>query len=216
MKDLQPFQPGEGPGLYPQLFEVAGYVGLHTLQAGLGGGETVRRYAEGQQLRPHNAVVALGDLALQHFHILAPHFAVLVIFCGDVELVLALGTAPMVDEGKLERKGAVKGIEKGAVAVKDGALVIGLRQLVVNILVFHALGVELIVYTADTVLENLPVRNSLLGGLWPGLFRLGLFCGLAFRTLSFCARPCCPFGGLQSAFPPFGSKKHRSYRFCRA
>jgi len=105
VKDLQPFQPREGPGLYPpQLFEVAGYIGLHTLQAGLGGGKAVRRYAEGQQLCPHNAVVALGDLALQHFHILTPHFAVLVILRGNIELVLALGAAPVVDKGELERK----------------------------------------------------------------------------------------------------------------
>ena len=216
MKDLQPFQSIEGPGLYPQLFEVAGNIGLHTLQAGLGNGEAVRRYAEGQQLRPHNAVVALGYLPFQHFHILAPHFAVFVIPHGDIELVLAVRAAPVIDEGELERKGAVKGIEKGAVAVKNGALVIGLRQLVVDVLVFKTLGVELIVYPADTVLEKLPVRDSLLGSLRPGLFRLDLFCGLAVRTLSFCARPLCPFGGLQSAFPPFGSKKHRSYRFCRA
>ena len=216
VKDLQPFQSIEGPGLYPQLFEIARNVGLHTLQAGLGNGEAVRRYAEGQQLRPYNTVVALGNLPFQHFHILAPHFAVFVIPHGDIELVLAVWAAPVIDEGELERKGAVKGIEKGAVAVKDGRLVIGLRQLVVDVLVFKALGIKPVVYPADTILEKLPVRDGLLCGLRPGLFRLGLFCGPAVRTLSFCARPFCPFGGLQSAFPPFGSKKHRNFRSCRA
>ena len=104
VQNLQAFQPIEGAGLYPQLFEIAHYVGLHTLQAGLCNRKTVRRHAEGQQLGFHNAVVALGNLALQHFYILAPHFAVLVILHGDIDFVLAFRAAPVVDKGELERK----------------------------------------------------------------------------------------------------------------
>ena len=106
--------------MYAQLFEIAGNVSFYTLQPGPCGGEAIRRHAEGQQLCPHNAVVALGNLALQHFHILTPHIAVPVLLHGDIELIFALGAASVVDKGKLERKGAVEGIEKSAVAVKDG------------------------------------------------------------------------------------------------
>ena len=94
----------------------------------------------------------------------------------------------MVDERKLDGKGAVKGIEEGAVPVKNGALVVCLRQLVVDVLIFHALCVEPSVRTADTVLVHLPVGKGLLGGLGSGRFpRPGLFG--AYRRAAFFLRP---------------------------
>ena len=47
----------------------------------------------------------------------------------------------MVEEGKLERQGAVKVVEAGAPPVKDGRLIFGLCELVVDVLVFNGLGV---------------------------------------------------------------------------
>lgn len=85
----------------------------------------------------------------------------------------------MVDERKLNGKGAVKGIEESAVPVKNGALVVCLRQLAVDVLVFHALCVEPSVRTADTVLVHLPVGKGLLGGLGSGRFPRPGFSGLS-------------------------------------
>ena len=91
-----------------------------------------------------------------------------------------------------------------------------LRQLIVNVLIFHALGIEPVIDPADTVLENFPVRDGLLCGLRPGLSCRGLLLGGTVRTLSFCARPCCLCVGLQSGVPPFCSEKRKNYRFYRA
>ena len=49
----------------------------------------------------------------------------------------AARAAPVVEEGKLERKASVKVVEAGAPPVKDGRLIFGLCELVVDVLVFN-------------------------------------------------------------------------------
>ena len=56
-----------------------------------------------------------------------------------------------------------------------------MRQLIVNVLIFHALGIEPVIDPADTVLENFPVRDGLLCGLRPGLSCRGLLLGFTVR-----------------------------------
>ncbi len=104
VKKLQPFQPRKGAALDAQLFEVAANVRLYTLQPCPCGGEVVHVHAEGQELCADNAVVAFGNLVLQHFHILTPDAVVVVLLHGDVDAVPAARAAPVVEEGKLERK----------------------------------------------------------------------------------------------------------------
>ena len=163
MQNLQAFQPIEGAGLYPQLFEIAHYVGLHTLQAGLCNRKTVRRHAEGQQLGSHNAVVALGNLALQHFHILAPHFAVLVILHGDIDFILAFRAAPVVDKGELERQRGVKVIEERTPAAENRRLILGACHGIVDVLIFHRLCIEPAGELAHPVRVHHQIRDRLLG-----------------------------------------------------
>ena len=141
MKKLQPFQPRKGAALDAQLFEVPANVRLYTFQPCPGGGKVVHIHAEGQELCADNAVVAFGDLVFQHFHILTPDAVVIVILHGDVHAVPAARAAPVVEEGKLERKAAVKVVEAGAPPVKDGCLIFGLCELVVDVLVFNGFGV---------------------------------------------------------------------------
>ena len=47
---------------------------------------------------------------------------VIIVLHGDVHAVPAARAAPVVEEGKLERKAAVKVVEAGAPPVKDGCL----------------------------------------------------------------------------------------------
>ncbi len=123
MKELQPFQPREGAALDAQLFEVTANVRLHTFQPCPGGGKVVHVHAEGQELCADNAVVAFGDLVFQHFHILTPDAVVIIVLHGDVHAVPAARAAPVVEEGKLERKAAVKVVEAGApFPVREGLL----------------------------------------------------------------------------------------------
>ena len=48
--------------------------------------------------------------------------SILVVLHGDVDAVPAFRAAPVIEEGELERKGAVKVVEAGAPPVKDGRL----------------------------------------------------------------------------------------------
>ena len=137
MKKLQPFQPRKGAALDAQLFEVPANVRLYTFQPCPGGGKVVYVHTEGQELCADNAVVAFGDLVFQHFHILTPDAVVIVILHGDVHAVPAARAAPVVEEGKLERKATVKVVQTGAPPVKDGRLIFGLCELVVDVLVFN-------------------------------------------------------------------------------
>ena len=63
-----------------------------------------------------------------------PHFP-------HVDDVPAARAAPMVEERKLKRQGAVKVVQTGAPPVKDGRLIFGLSELVVDVLIFNGFGV---------------------------------------------------------------------------
>ena len=127
--------------------------------------------------------------------------------------------------------GTVKIIEEVAPILKNGVLVLVLRQLVIDVVELHLLGVVTLRHHADTVPAHLPVGNGLLGS--PGDFTvpLGLLDGsgqppllaagefgvrgqadgvpqisLIFFVLSFCGLQifyllCLLF--LQSRVPPF-------------
>ena len=216
VKELQPFQPREGAALDAQLFEVTANVRLHTLQPRPCGGEVVHVHTEGQELCADNAVVAFGDLVLQHFHILTPDAVVVVLLHGDVDAVPAARAAPMVEERKLKRQGAVKVVQTGAPPVKDGRLIFGLGELVVDVLIFNGFGVIAVLHPAHPIPVHFPVREGLLGG--------------GGNVLSLCEQAkkarlvrlfACGLSGpavvLQSAAPPFWRQAaHRSFRFCKA
>ena len=202
MKKLQPFQPRKGAALDAQLFEVPANVRLYTFQPCPGGGKVVHVHAEGQELCADYAVVAFGDLVFQHFHILTPDAVVIIVLHGDVHAVPAARAAPVVEEGKLERKAAVKVVEAGAPPVKDGRLIFGLCELVVDVLVFNGFGVIAVRYPAHPVPVHFPVREGLLGG---GGNVLSL-CEQAGKALLFRLSACGlsgPSAVSQSAAPPF-------------
>ena len=214
-KELQPFQPGQGAGLNAQLFEVAANIRLHPFQPCPGGRKAVRLHAEGHELCADNAVVASGDLVVQHFHILLPDAVVLVVLHGDIDAVPAFRAAPVIEEGELERKGAVKVVEAGAPPVKDGRLIFGLGELVIDVLILDGFRVVVLRHPAHPVPVHFPVREGLLGGGGNVFF----LCKQAEKAppvrLSCCGLSgVCPF--LQSASPPSRLTAHKSFPSCRA
>lgn len=72
MQRLQPLPPVQGVGVYPQLLEVVQDVRLHPFQPGPGSGEVGGGDAEGDILKPFNAVVAPGNLPFEHIRVLGP------------------------------------------------------------------------------------------------------------------------------------------------
>ena len=182
MQHFQPFPPGEGPGLDAELFEIAHNVGLHPFQPGPGRADSVRVDAERDVLGTDDAVVALGNLSREHFHILAPDSVVLVVLRRDVDAVSVFGPGTVVDKGKLKRQGAVKIVEKRAVAVKDSGLIVRRRNRIVDVLVLDGFGVEALPHLADTVPEHFHIRDGLLCRLRPASFFLTAFYGNGRRA----------------------------------
>ncbi len=160
----QPLPPVQGIRLHPQAVQVAHHVGLHPLQPGPGLAQRTGGHAKGDVFRPVNAVVALGDLPLEHGHELAPDAVIGVLLVGDIHLVPAGAVGPAVDKGELERQGAVKVVEKGAPAAEDGGLILRGRNRVVDVLIFHGLGEQAAGELAHPVRVHRHIGDGLLGG----------------------------------------------------
>ena len=205
VKHPQPLLPVQGAGLDAQPVQVAHHIGLHPLQPGPGLAQRPGGDAESDVLGPVNAVVALGDLPFEHGHELAPDAVKLVCLHGDIYLVPAGGVGTAVDEGELERQGAVKVVEKGAPAVEDGRLVLRgrhrvvdvliFRHRVVDVLIFHGLGEQAAGELTHPVRVHRHIGDRLLGG---------------HHAPAPAVSPCGPFSlrvcALQS-HPPFSQRR---------
>ena len=151
-------------GLHPQPFEVAHDIGLHTAQPGPGLGHAASGQPKGDVLGALNAVVALGDLAFEHLHIFMPDAVELVLLFRDVHLVAVGAAGTAVDKGELKGQGTVEVVEKRAPPAEDGGLILGGRHGVVDVLIFHGLGVEPAGELTDPVRVHRHIGDGLLGG----------------------------------------------------
>ena len=96
-----------------------------------------------------------------------------------------------VGEGQLGVDGVVEVVEELRPAVEDVGLVVGLRQLVVQIKVTDRFGIQPVMDAAYAVLAHLPIGNGRLGRdrslvllLRQGLLFHALFLGYGTRLLS--------------------------------
>ena len=191
-----------------QPLEVVEEVRFDTLQPGLCRTEAVSVDAEGEILGLDKAVVASGKLVLEHLRVFGADAVELVALGRDGD---ALGEALLgcgeVHKGELELHGAVKVIQEITPRLKDGGLVLVLRELVVDVLVLDGLGVMRIGDAADTVGPHTLIGDAVLrrllflirpvrsgdGGL--DLFSFGagqLFCRGQFDTPPGLSGPAVP------------------------
>src|SRR5699024_4874876 len=160
------------------------------------------------------AVVALGQLGLQHLAVLGPDVIEAVLLRRDADAALkALGVGGHVDKGKLEMHRAVKEVEKAAPFLENGGLVLLQGQLIVDVLELDGAGVIAVPHPAGAVGKHPLKGDGLLGGagdaviaagrfydavdlLALGLIEQGLICGLAAAgPFEQCASPppgCLP------------------------
>ena len=103
VQDAQPISTIQRAGLDAQPFQIAHDIRLHAPQPWTRLRRTLGGQAKGDVLIPLNAVVALGDLAFEHFHILTPDAVEIILLRRDIYLVAAGIAAAAVDKGKLER-----------------------------------------------------------------------------------------------------------------
>ena len=121
----QAVRAAHGRGGNAQPLEVVEDVGLNALQPGLGGSDVLPVDAEGEILGLGEAVVALGQLVLQHIRVFLPHIVKAVLFQGndDIPGEAVLGGGE-VQEGQLEADGAVKVVEEVGPALENGGFVL--------------------------------------------------------------------------------------------
>ena len=169
MEQGQTIPPVQRLRLNAQPMEVAHHIGLHTLQTGPGLGHALGGQSKGDIFCALNAVVAFGNLAFEHFHILAPDAVEVILLRRDIHLVAVGVAAAAVDKGKLERQRAVKIIQARAPPADNGSLILRGRHGIIDVLIFQRLCVKPAGELADPVRVHGDIRNGLLGGQRPVL-----------------------------------------------
>ena len=192
--DVQALKAVQRRSYNAQPLEVVQEVGFDALQTGLCGAEVVGLNAEREILGLNEAVVAAGKLILQHTGVLG---------ADAVKLVPAgrNGNAPCkgflrsreVHKGKLELHGAVKVVQEIAPRLKDGGLVLILRELVVDVLILDRFGVARVGHTADAVRPHTLIRDAVLRRFF-FLIRSVRSCDGGFDLFSFGAGQLFLFG----------------------
>ena len=176
MQHFQTLIAGKRLSLNAEGFEVVENICLNSVELGFRGTQRVSLNTEGDVLALEQAVVALGELRLQHIRILSSDVVEVIILRRNVDLLLELIDAgSLVDEGELHEDGAVEVVEEVTPILKDGGLVLILGKLIVDVVIADGLGVESAVHLADTVTAHLHIGDRLLCGLADFLCLLVLF-----------------------------------------
>ena len=167
MQHRQPIPAIQRAGLDAQPFQIAHDIGLHAPQPGTRLCHALGGQAKGDVFVPLNAVVALGDLAFEHFHILTPDAVEVILLRRDIHFVAVGIAAAAVDKGKLERQRAVKIIQARAPPADNGSLILRGRHGIIDVLIFQRLCVKPAGELADPVRVHGDIGNGLLGGQRP-------------------------------------------------
>ena len=220
MHELQAFFPIQRFSPDAEPAKVVEKIILHMDEPGLCLPHAVRLNAEGQVFGLGQAVVALLQLGLQHLAVFAPDGIECVLLERDPDaLFKAFGIGRHIQKGQFKVNGTVEEVEETAPFLKNGRLILVLRQLIIDVLIMNCLGVIVIRNPADAVREHPLERNRLLGRtrhpvvlprplddlLYLLLLTLCEACRQTdFRRLSFCVFSGCSFvSSEQSGLPPF-------------
>ena len=162
--EFQPLVTVQDVGPDTQLLEVVQKIVLDMLKPRFCLFHGVSLDSEGQELGLGKAVVALGQLVLQHLRILVTDAVERILPVRDPDSGLkALRVGRHVHETELEMDGAVEKVQEPAPLLKDRSLVFLLGQLIVDVLKPDGLGIKAS-DTTDAVGEHPVKGNRLLGG----------------------------------------------------
>ena len=146
-----------------QSVEIVHQVVLDVLQPGFDLRHAVTLDAVGQEFCLCQAVVALGKLLPQHLAVLGTNIVKTILLIRDTDGLFKVCTVrSSVHKGQFKVDGAVEKVEKTAPFLKDGGLVLLLRQLIVDILILDGAGVVAGADTAGAVLKHPLKRDALL------------------------------------------------------
>ena len=165
IQDFQPFHPIQGIGGHAQDLEVVQNIRLDALQLRPCHCQIVSLNGKGNVLGLEKPIVSLRQLVVQHLRVFHANIIKSVILRFDLDDLLILPHAAfLVDKGQLEMDAAVKVIEKIAPVFKDGALIVILGQLIVDVVKADGLGIDMVGHSADTVLAHFLIGNGILDG----------------------------------------------------
>ena len=123
--EAQPFPSVQDAGGRAKAAEVVEDIVLQMVQPGLGLPHGRRLDAEGQVFRFGQAVVALGQLGLQHLAVLGPDVVEAVLLRRDADAVLeTLGVGGHIHKGKFKVHRRIEEIQKAAPLLENGGLVL--------------------------------------------------------------------------------------------
>ena len=163
MKLRKPFFTVQRSGSYTKTLEVIKYIGLNTLQTGLGSFDAVCVDTKSQVFGLDETVVTSGQLILQHCGV----------FLADTVKGIPLGRdgngvskgllrCRKVQKRQLEMNRAVKIIEEITPTLKDCRLIFVLGELIVDVLKLNGLCVVAVRYAADSVRPHPFIRDTVL------------------------------------------------------
>ena len=158
-----------------QPFQAREQVLLDALQARFGASDVLLLDADRDVLRPDQTAVASGRLLLKHLRVLLADRVKRIPLRRNGDMLLnGFFTGGQVHKGELHMHAGRERIEDVAPALKDGGLILRLRELVIDIVKAQRPGVMRIVRPAYAVRIHALVWNGLLGaaGRAPGLLRL--------------------------------------------
>ena len=165
MANLEPFLTRKHLSADAELFKIVENVRLDSFQPGLGRAYTVRVNAKGQILGLDDAVVALFLLILND----PGQFPLDALKPVCTHRDRPQGSAPQagqVDKGQLKGNGAVEIIEEIAPAVKDGLLVLVVRELVVDVPELDGFCVVIPCHLTNAILPHEQIWDAVLSGLF--------------------------------------------------
>ena len=146
-----------------QPVKVVHQVVLDVLQPGFDLRHAVALDAVGQEFGLGQTVVALGKLLPQHLAVLGSHIIKAILLVRDADGLLEVcGIGGGIHERQFKVDRAVEKVEKTAPFLKNGGLILLLRQLIVDILILDGAGVVAGTDTAGAVLKHPLERDALL------------------------------------------------------
>ena len=119
--------------------------------------------AVGQKLRFGQAVVALGKLLAEHLRVLSTNIIKAVLLVRDADgLFKVCAVRGSVHKGKFKVDARIKEVEERTPFLKNGGLVLLLRQLIIDVLILDGTGVVAGAHPAGAVLKHPLKRDALL------------------------------------------------------
>ena len=165
VQQLKPGSAVQRLGCDAKTLEIVENIHFNALQAWLCRFQSVRFNAESDILAFNQAVVALCQLVTKHLRVFGADGIVGVATQrnGDLRAVGVL-VRRHVEKRQLKVDGCVEVVEEITPAVKDGAFVLVLRELIVDVLKLNGLCVVVFCYPANAVREHPLEGNGILRG----------------------------------------------------